>query len=62
MCNLYQKKKLSCRDRPTPGVVYDEIRQDNDVIKGIGAFYAKNHIELLGPIGLDVAYDENNIR
>lgn len=39
-----------------------KTRQDNNVIKGIGAFYAKNHIELLGPIGLDVAYDENNIR
>ena len=36
-----------------------KTRQDNDMIKRIGAVYAKNDIELLGPIGLDVVYDEN---
>ena len=62
MCNLYQKKNYDVVTDQHQVWSMMKTRQDNDVIKGIDAVYAKNHIELLGPIGLDVAYDENNIR
>ena len=36
-----------------------KTKKNNDVINRIGAFYVKNDIELLWPIGSGTTYDKN---
>ena len=50
--------KLSYRDRSDHVQSVTRTKKDNDVTNRIGLVYAKNNIELSGPIEPSVVYDE----
>ena len=52
------KTKLSYRDRLDQVWSMMKTSHDNDVTNRIGLVYAKNNIELSGPIEPSVVYDE----
>ena len=56
------KTKLSNRERSDRVLFVTKTKHDNDMTDHIGLVYVENDIELLGPIGPGVVYDETKRR